>query len=193
MKKESGMTLIELMITVSVIVIMLAVGLPMYESVRGRGALVSETNKLVKALNLARSTAISRGLSISVCPSNAVGTCVNAVSVVCDDDWLGNLAIRTTTDDDLLRIIEGEISANLELCSADTTAVITFKYDGTIDASTHFLFQSTETNKVRCLEVRTSGQVSSEKIDKVKVGSDYVEFIDTSSCTTAATATVDLS
>ena len=71
MKKVTGFTLVELMVTLMVASILLMVGVPSFiESIR-RNRTVSQANELVTALNLARSEAVKRGMQVTVLRTGA--------------------------------------------------------------------------------------------------------------------------
>lgn len=74
MKIHSGFTLIELMITVAVLVIVLTVAIPSFNSTIQNSRSTALANDLSGALNLARSEAVKRGAEVRVCPRNAAGT-----------------------------------------------------------------------------------------------------------------------
>ena len=61
--KSSGFTLVELMITLAIAGILVAVGIPSFNSTISSNRLTSYANELVTALNLARSEAVKRGMS----------------------------------------------------------------------------------------------------------------------------------
>lgn len=75
MNKQSGFTLVELMITLSIAVILLTVGVPSFSTMIQNNRLTSNTNDLVSALNLARSEAVTRGVRVTVCKSSDQSTC----------------------------------------------------------------------------------------------------------------------
>lgn len=83
--KVKGFTVIELMIVVSVIGILLAVGLPGLQDTIVRVSINTHIKTLVSSLNFARSEAIKRGALVSVCAS-ASGTDCAADSW--GDGWL---------------------------------------------------------------------------------------------------------
>ena len=58
MKKNTGFTLVELMITLFIISILLTVGLPSLRSYAQSNQLVASSNELLSALHIARSEAI---------------------------------------------------------------------------------------------------------------------------------------
>jgi prepilin-type N-terminal cleavage/methylation domain-containing protein len=67
MKRHAGLTLIELMVTLVMAVVLLAVGLPAFRGLESGNRASVQTNGLVTALNLARSEAIARGVPVAVC------------------------------------------------------------------------------------------------------------------------------
>lgn len=70
MKKNTGFTLIELIITVTIAAIVMAIGIPSFRETINRNRLTTATNELVGALNLSRSEAIKRGVRVTLCPSS---------------------------------------------------------------------------------------------------------------------------
>lgn len=66
----TGITLIELMVTVAVAVILLGVAVPSFQGVIRTNRIAAQTNELVAALNLARSEAITRGTTMTLCRSD---------------------------------------------------------------------------------------------------------------------------
>ena len=70
MKRYAGFTLIELMITVAIAAIVMAIGIPSFRETINQNRLTTATNELVGALNLARSEAIKRGVRVTLCPSS---------------------------------------------------------------------------------------------------------------------------
>ncbi len=69
MKKYIGFTLIELMITLIIVGILLVVGIPSFRTFIKDSQLITGTNELVAAMNLARSEAVKRGIRVTVCKS----------------------------------------------------------------------------------------------------------------------------
>ncbi len=61
-----GFTLIELMITLSIAGMLIGIAIPSFTSIITSNRLTASTNELVTALNLARSEAVKRGLSVTV-------------------------------------------------------------------------------------------------------------------------------
>ncbi len=62
----NGFTLIELMVTVSVVAVLLAIGVPSFARLISANRIATQTNEFVGALNLARSEAIRRSDGVSI-------------------------------------------------------------------------------------------------------------------------------
>jgi type IV fimbrial biogenesis protein FimT len=72
---QRGYTIIELMITVTVLGILLGVAVPSFLDTVRNNRLISQNNEFIGALNYARSEALKRGGSVSVCSSTDQLTC----------------------------------------------------------------------------------------------------------------------
>lgn len=75
------MTLIELMVGIAVMGVLLAVGVPSFQSFIAASRITSTNNDFVSAMALARSEAIRRGTRITVCKST------NGTACVTTGDW----------------------------------------------------------------------------------------------------------
>lgn len=67
--KQSGFTLIEMLVTVSVLVILATVAVPSFTSIIRTNRAVSEANQVLSIITLARSEAIRRNRNVTVCAS----------------------------------------------------------------------------------------------------------------------------
>ena len=74
MKKHTGFTLIELMITLAIVGVLLLVGLPSLKTTMQGNQVVAATNELLSALHVARSEAIKLNSRVSICPTAGDGT-----------------------------------------------------------------------------------------------------------------------
>lgn len=70
-----GFTLIELLVTLAVAAILLAIGVPAFQSLFNRNQVAAVTNDFIGALNLARSEAAKGGAETRLCMSNDNATC----------------------------------------------------------------------------------------------------------------------
>lgn len=66
---QEGVTLIELLVTLSVVAIIVAVGVPALRDFFSTNQMSAAANDLVSSLHFARSEAIKRGTATRVCPS----------------------------------------------------------------------------------------------------------------------------
>lgn len=71
--KQSGATLLELMVVLAISAILLGIGIPSFAAFTSNSRLASATNELVSSLHLARSEAIKRNSRVVLC-SSATGT-----------------------------------------------------------------------------------------------------------------------
>lgn len=78
---ESGLTLIELMVTISIVAILISLAVPSFQSMISSSNLTTATNDLVNTLAQARSNAIRRGGRVTVCKS------INGTQCVATGNW----------------------------------------------------------------------------------------------------------
>jgi type IV fimbrial biogenesis protein FimT len=72
-KNRNGFTIIELMITVAIVAVFVAVGIPGFSGLIRDNRLVTDINSLVASLQLARSEAIRRSVQVSIRRTSATG------------------------------------------------------------------------------------------------------------------------
>jgi type IV fimbrial biogenesis protein FimT len=99
MKKNTGYTLIELMTMMAVAAVLLTFGVPQLKVYFQSNQMVSNTNDLVTALNLARAEAIKRGLRATVCMSSAATTAPLCDGTNWEDGWIVFAKAATATVD----------------------------------------------------------------------------------------------
>ncbi len=108
-RTQRGLTLVELMVTLAVAIILLAVGMPLFNGVVENNRATSHVNALSQALQLARSEAVKTGDSAGVCPKASS----DPANLECGDEsnwangWMvyrGTLAGSTVDEDDLLKV-----------------------------------------------------------------------------------------
>ena len=71
----AGMTLVELMVTVAILVVIAGIAIPSFAKMQRRGQLVASTNEMVAALQTARMEAVRRNARITVCPTTTGTAC----------------------------------------------------------------------------------------------------------------------
>lgn len=88
--RMSGVTLVELMVTIAVAAIIAAIAVPSFQSTIRSNRAATTANELLASLMLARSEAIRNGSSAGICPS-ANGT-------TCSNDWSAGWLVWSDTD-----------------------------------------------------------------------------------------------
>lgn len=96
----AGFTLVELMVTIAVLAILLGVAIPGMQAFVVRNRLAAINNDLMTALNLARSEAIKRAITVSVCRTNDNG-------VSCAGTWSDGWMVFVNTDGDSPAVKDG--------------------------------------------------------------------------------------
>jgi len=83
LRTQRGVTLLELMIALSVLGVLLAIGVPSYTSITRENLIAAQSSNLMQSFTLARSEALKRGLRVSVCPiaNDNTAVCLTA------NDW----------------------------------------------------------------------------------------------------------
>lgn len=108
MKRYTGFTLIELIITVAIAAIVLAIGIPSFKETILQNRLTTYTNQLIGAINLARSEAIKRGVRVTPCPSNGA----DCEAIGYEKGWIvftdpnNNAKLDTVNGETIIRIFE---------------------------------------------------------------------------------------
>ena len=72
--KNSGFTLLELMITLSVAGVLLSLAIPSFRELMTNNRTATNANRLVTALNLAKSEAVKRGVQVTIISSSGTNS-----------------------------------------------------------------------------------------------------------------------
>lgn len=157
MKKQTGFTLIELVITMAVFGIVLATALPSLDSFVASNRRSANINIFVGSLNLSRSEAVKRNTPVSICTSNNGTACNNALSW--EDGWLvfvdfdGDGVVDAGDGDEIIRVF-----AKLNKRSAPTKDVIITEIDTASPGLKKITYQSrggvdNQATFVRCADL----------------------------------------
>lgn len=126
----AGFTLIELLITIAVATILLTVAAPNFRDFLLNSRLTSQTNDFVLALAYAKSEAVKRNASVTVCSRNNNASCAN--STTWDTGWLvfvDNNADGTVNGADVVTQVRADLEGNNTL-RAGVRQRVTFRNTG---------------------------------------------------------------
>jgi type IV fimbrial biogenesis protein FimT len=126
-QRQQGVTLIELLVTMSILVILLTVGVGGMTTVVKRNARATEVNSMVGHLNFARAQAVLRVADIVVCPVDT--TDLDAGCQGGTKDWVNGYAVIREDNGEVLRVEEGSRSITIR----SSLKVFRFFDDGTFD------------------------------------------------------------
>lgn len=126
---NKGFTLVELIVTLSVGSILLAVAVPGYQTLVQNNRLTTQNNSFASALMLAKSEAVKRSSWVTVCPSTSGTGCTGGKS------WAGGwLIFADTNNDKAVNTGEEVIKVNAAITGGNTltsgNTAITFSGSG---------------------------------------------------------------
>ncbi|MFM8330223.1 MAG: GspH/FimT family pseudopilin [Candidatus Methylumidiphilus sp.] len=145
MKKISalGFTLIELMVTISMMGIVLTFGVPSLTAMLKNSRIITQANNFISTLNYARSEAVKRGVRVTVCKINGgdftkcdTGGSWNQGWIVFVDGgngFVGNPTTVTPASGTILRVHEG--FATLTVSTSGVANYVSFAPNGTSQTS----------------------------------------------------------
>ncbi len=157
--RQRGITLIEMMMTVAIAGILVAIGVPALGSMLARSHQQSAEGALQASLMHARELAITRGVQTVVCPSADGKHCSS------DDLWQGGWMIGTDADHDrepdtaLARF--DAMPANMRIVSSQGRPRVVFQPDGSAGGSNAQLTicHTGDLKEARAVIVANSGRV----------------------------------
>ena len=141
--RQRGFSLIELLVTMAIAVILLTIGVPSFIDMMSSNTAASYGNDLLTDLNYARSEAITRGVTVTVCHSNVAATCSGTWS----DGWIVFANTNTAgTDnvvdpgDEMLRTHAMVNTSGWALNANNVTDYVTYKNSGLSNQAVIFVF-----------------------------------------------------
>jgi type IV fimbrial biogenesis protein FimT len=132
--RQSGMTLIELIVVMVLVGILAAIGIPSFETITTSSRMAAESNDLLGDMQFARAEAAREGEPVTVCIS-ANGTSCDSASTTWQEGWIvfsdlnDNQTVDTTAGDTVLRI-QKALSGTDTFTSSNTDYAVTFSREG---------------------------------------------------------------
>lgn len=126
-RRGAGFTIVELMITVAIASILLAIAVPSFNQMIVSGRLAAQANELVGALSLARSEAIKRNANVTLCRAGTVDDddCVDA-----GGDWQAWIVRANSTGEVVRRGAVNTFGGSMLVQSTLNTDQVVFGADG---------------------------------------------------------------
>lgn len=134
-----GFSLLELMVTISIAAVIMAVGIPSFKSSMDNQRMTAATNDLVMTMNLAKSEAIKRVAYVTVCKSSDGASCTAGSDW--DDGWIvfanstnANLN-QVDIGDEIIRVFPALDDRLTIRSTAGVATFLSFRPSGTIGTS----------------------------------------------------------
>lgn len=172
MNKQHGITLIELIITLSIAIVLLTIAVPSFQTVMTTNTLATTTNTIIASIALAKSEAVTRGKRVSICPSRNT----NDSEPVCDidghwsDGWIMFIdtgdRLSIDGDDEILKIFQ-RIDNKAEIMSYAYAQGISISALGaSVDDANDLMdgeFEIAFNEELRCVDVNSMARPTVER------------------------------
>jgi len=168
MLNHKGFSLIELLVTISIVAVLAAVAGPSLSGFVDSVKLSSTSNVLLGDLNRARSEAIKRNRRVLVCVKNAAGTdCATTTDwasgwLVCADADSNGACDASTTADPNPLAVRAPVTGGIVVTTAATTALVRFNPDGTFTGSEPFTMRKGTTGAQKQINISGVGNISTQ-------------------------------
>lgn len=130
--RQRGFSLVELMVTIAIVAILVAIAFPSFESTFRSNRLATSTNEMLASISLARSEAVRS--------TRGSGICASDDGSVCDGDWSdgwivwldetgGSPAVFDEGVDTVVRHVEGRERLNISLLNSGGANITSVGFD----------------------------------------------------------------
>jgi type IV fimbrial biogenesis protein FimT len=156
----AGFTLMELLVTMAVASILAAVAVPAFNNFVQNDRDIGQLNSLVSSLNYARSEAVKRDSSVTVCPSTDGATCSGG------SNWAGGwVVVDSNPADPPLQTVPALAGSNT-LTPTGSTSGVTFQSSGLVTPTVLTTFTICDARGAayaREIEVNSTGRVAASQ------------------------------
>jgi type IV fimbrial biogenesis protein FimT len=137
MRKQSGYSLVELLVTLSMMALLLAMAAPSFAGFFRTNRLATASNELIVGLQIARAEAARRGRDVSICRSSDGATCASGGAwatgwIVFQDANSSGAAAPTGSGSELIRVFD---ALDQSLALAGPTSHLRFRPNGSVEPS----------------------------------------------------------
>ncbi len=170
-RRQSGLTLVELMVTLAVAITLLAIGIPAFQGIEANSRAAAQANALVTALTLARSEAVGRATPMTVCAAASATACAADST-----GWVGGWLVFSDFDQDASTLAADEIvkvfdrpRGNPVITVTPARAFLRFNTRGENAAGEAVAIRleqtGTTSSQDRCIRVAASGQITTTRVE----------------------------
>jgi type IV fimbrial biogenesis protein FimT len=165
---QHGFTMVELIVVISIVGVLMAIGAPSYKYVTTANRVSSEVNGLLGDLQFARAEAIKEGQTVSVCATTNGTTCSGVAT------WTGGWivfsdspVIGTIDGNDAILRVQKSLSSGDTFAANNNISVVSFTRDGfatnlpgTVTLTLHDV--TVTTAYTRCLAITIVGAMTTQ-------------------------------
>jgi prepilin-type N-terminal cleavage/methylation domain len=160
-RPQSGMTLIELIVTVTIAAILIASAAPSLREMMESNRLTALNNQLVSALNYARSEAVKRNQNVNMCVRKADGSgCSTTPSDGFNQGWL----VLVEATGEILLDVAPDTNGVTITNNIDTPQQVSYTSMGKVKHSGTFTLALAGVNRYEVTIALNTGRISSCKI-----------------------------
>lgn len=163
--RTSGFTLVELMVTIAIVAILLAVGLPSFQGSLRSNRVATATNEMLASLSLARTEAIKSTRASQVCARDGNE---------CGDDWNEGWLVVTDMDGDgtfetTVKAVDGHPNLSVTMTDGADNTLVAFDRRGRMDDVANRKIEilpdaeDVDEAHIRCMTISVVGQVNTAK------------------------------
>jgi type IV fimbrial biogenesis protein FimT len=149
---HAGFTLVELLVTLAIAGVLLAVGVPAMTSFLADQAAAANADEFAEALRFARAEAIKRGGAVTMCASTDLATC--------SDNWKSGWIVKADDSGKVLRVQNplrsmGDLTAAAETVTFQSTGIVTEGAGAYV-----FAAADSDANRTRTVRLNSLGRVA---------------------------------
>jgi len=164
MSARRGFTLIELLIVIALVAILATLAGPAFRSFIQNTRATAQANELVAALNLARSEAAKRGVTVELCAAANQSSCSDDHS-----DWTNNWLVVDTDSNEVIRVWNSMADGMKLKETPGNQARVEFNARGaSTDGETYdfeLWFEGCTGDQTRDIEINAAGRPSVTRTD----------------------------
>lgn len=163
--KNSGFTLIEMIVTVAIVAIFASIALPSFSQLIKNNRISTTTNEFISALVLARSEALKRSRDVTVCTSTDLENC-SASQTDFSKGWIVLADTDNPAVKDVIKVNDGFDNVYIGVLNADGTSAgnksLSYKFSGRTDSAVTFKVGHAIDDVVKEVVVNRIGRIRSQ-------------------------------